>query len=72
MRKSTFVFTKEMAELLKKMRIKSGLSQAEVAVRIGFSYKSADSFIAHLEKGLLKNPPMDDSSLYMFLRCLVV
>jgi len=36
----SFLFTKEMTELLKKIRIKSGLSQAEVAERMGLSSKT--------------------------------
>jgi cytoskeletal protein RodZ len=35
MTKNTFIFSKEIAELLRKVRIKAGLSQGEVAERIG-------------------------------------
>ena len=54
-----------MAQLLKKIREKAGLSQIEVAKRIGFSYKSAGSFISHLEKGSLKNPSLGVILLYL-------
>ena len=65
MPKKYFLFTKEMAELLKKMRIKSGLSQTEVAERIGLSSKTKDSYISHLEKGRLKNPALGLILLYL-------
>ena len=35
-----FIFTKEIADLLGKIRKKAGLSQKEVAERIGLSIKS--------------------------------
>ncbi|MDH5682891.1 MAG: helix-turn-helix domain-containing protein [bacterium] len=46
MHKRTFVFTKEMAELLRKIRKKAGLSQKEVAERMGLSPKSGHSYIS--------------------------
>jgi transcriptional regulator with XRE-family HTH domain len=64
MRKNTFIFTKEMAELLRKIRERAGLSQAEVAERIGLSKQSGN--ISHLEKGVVKNPPL--GTVLMILR----
>ena len=65
MSKISFVFTKEMAENLKKIREKARLSQIEVAKRIGLTYKTADSFISHLEKGGIKNPSLGVILLYL-------
>ena len=65
MPKKSFIFTKEMSELLKKIRIKAGLSQSEVADRIGLSSKTKDSYISHLEKGRLKNPALGLILLYL-------
>jgi transcriptional regulator with XRE-family HTH domain len=64
MRKNTFIFTKEMAELLRKIRERAGLSQAEVAERIGLSKQAGN--ISHLEKGIVKNPPL--GTVLMILR----
>ncbi|MFB0509548.1 MAG: helix-turn-helix domain-containing protein [bacterium] len=50
-----FVFTKEMADLLDKIRKKPGLSQIEVAEKIGLSIKSF-TYISILENGKIKNP----------------
>ena len=65
MPKKDFVFSKEMAELLKKIRTKAGLSQTEVAKRIGLFSKTKDSYISHLEKGRLKNPALGLILLYL-------
>jgi transcriptional regulator with XRE-family HTH domain len=65
MPKKNFAFIKEMAELLKKIRIKAGLLQSEVAERIGLSFKTKDSYISHLEKGRLKNPALRLILLYL-------
>jgi transcriptional regulator with XRE-family HTH domain len=65
MSKIAFIFTKEMAENLKKIREKAGLSQIEVANRIGLRYKTADSFISHLEKGRIRNPSLGAILLYL-------
>jgi transcriptional regulator with XRE-family HTH domain len=51
-----FIFTKEMAELLKMMRQRERLSQQEVAVRLGLSRKSGKIYISSLERGEIKNP----------------
>ena len=66
MSKNPFVFTQEMAELLKKIRLRSGLSQSELAERIGLSKKTSYSYISHLEKGFLKNPSL--WTILMYLR----
>jgi transcriptional regulator with XRE-family HTH domain len=47
-----------MAQLLKKLQERAGLSQAEGAERIRLSSKIKDSYISHLEKGGLKNPAL--------------
>jgi transcriptional regulator with XRE-family HTH domain len=51
-----FIFTKEMAELLKMMRQRARLSQQEVAVRLGLSRKSGKIYVSSLERGEIKNP----------------
>ncbi|MCX8014918.1 MAG: helix-turn-helix domain-containing protein [candidate division WOR-3 bacterium] len=53
-----FVFTKEMAEKLKKVRKESGLSQKEVGIRMGLKMDSAQAYIARLERGEIKNPSL--------------
>ncbi|MEO0092155.1 MAG: helix-turn-helix transcriptional regulator [candidate division WOR-3 bacterium] len=53
-----FTFTKDMAEKLKKIRKESKLSQREVGIRMGISPSSAQSFIAQLEAGRIKNPTL--------------
>ncbi|MEO0114088.1 MAG: helix-turn-helix transcriptional regulator [candidate division WOR-3 bacterium] len=58
MAKIDFVFTKEMAELLKKVREGSNLSQAEIAKRLGFVAKSGKVYISYLENGKIKNPSL--------------
>jgi transcriptional regulator with XRE-family HTH domain len=51
-----FIFTKEMADKLRKVRINARLSQRELALALSFKTKSGQSYIARLEKGLIKNP----------------
>ncbi|MDW7988471.1 MAG: helix-turn-helix transcriptional regulator [candidate division WOR-3 bacterium] len=51
-----FIFTKELGIKLRKIRQDAGLTQKEVAQRIGFRSKSAQSYIARLESGAIKNP----------------
>jgi transcriptional regulator with XRE-family HTH domain len=58
MTKIDFVFTKEMAKLLKIVREKSNLSQVEIAKRIGFAPKSGKIYISLLENGKIKNPSL--------------
>ncbi|MEO0094105.1 MAG: helix-turn-helix transcriptional regulator [candidate division WOR-3 bacterium] len=65
MPKKSFIFTKEMGEILRKIREGVGLSQTEVAERIGLSSKTKDSYISHLEKGRLKNPALGLILLYL-------
>jgi len=59
------IFTQEMAKLLLSVREKAHLSQIEVAKRIGLSLKSGYSYISHLEKGRVKNPPIWTILLYL-------
>lgn len=56
MSEDIFIFTKEMAELLKLMRQRARLSQQEVATRLGLSRKSGKIYISSLERGEIKNP----------------
>jgi transcriptional regulator with XRE-family HTH domain len=53
-----FIFTKEMAEKLRKIRVNARLTQKEVALRIGIKSKSGRSVIGQLESGLVKNPTL--------------
>jgi len=66
MSRKTSILDKEIADLLKKVREESGLSQAAVAERIGLSLKSGKGYISHLEKGRIKNPPI--GTILLFLR----
>ncbi len=54
-----------MGEILRKIREDAGLSQTELAERIGLSSKTKDSYISHLEKGRLKNPALGVILLYL-------
>jgi len=65
MSKKTSILDKEIAKLLKSTREKAGLYQAEVAERIGLSAKSGKGYISHLEKGMVKNPPIGTILLYL-------
>ncbi len=56
-----------MAEILRKIRENAGLSQTQVAERIGLSSKTKNSYISHLEKGRLKNPALGLILLYHVL-----
>jgi transcriptional regulator with XRE-family HTH domain len=60
-----FIFTKEMAELLKLMRQRAHLSQQEVAVRLGLSQKSGKIYISSLERGEIKNPTIGTILRYL-------
>ena len=51
-----FIFTKGIAEKLAKLRKESLLSQKEVALRMGINPKTGQSYIAQLEKGMIKYP----------------
>jgi transcriptional regulator with XRE-family HTH domain len=51
-----FIFTKEMSNKLRQIRLNARLSQRELALALGFKKKSGQSYIARLEKGLVKNP----------------
>jgi transcriptional regulator with XRE-family HTH domain len=53
-----FIFTKEMAEILRKIRETARLTQKEVALRIGVKTKSGKSVISQLESGMVKNPTL--------------
>jgi transcriptional regulator with XRE-family HTH domain len=53
-----FIFTKEMAEKLRKIRETARLTQKEVALRIGIKSKSGRSVIGQLENGIVKNPTL--------------
>jgi transcriptional regulator with XRE-family HTH domain len=53
-----FIFNKEMAEKLRKIRETARLTQKEVALRIGIKTKSGRSVIGQLESGRVKNPTL--------------
>ena len=53
-----FLFTKEMAKILKEIRIKANLSQTEVGTRIGLKPKNAPKYISNLEAGKITNPTL--------------
>jgi transcriptional regulator with XRE-family HTH domain len=53
-----FLFTKEMAKILKEIRIKANLSQTEVGTRIGLKPKNAFKYISNLEAGKITNPTL--------------
>jgi transcriptional regulator with XRE-family HTH domain len=53
-----FLFTKEMAKLLKEIRVKANLSQTEVGIRIGLKPKNAPKYISNLEAGKITNPTL--------------
>ena len=53
-----FIFTKEMAEKLRKIRETARLTQKEKALRIGLKTKSGNSVISQLESGMVKNPTL--------------
>ena len=53
-----FIFNKEMAEKLRKIRETARLTQKEVALRIGIKSKSGRSVIGQLESGMVKNPTL--------------
>ncbi len=65
MSNKTAILDQEIASLLKSVREKSGLYQKEVAKRIGLSVKSGKGYISHLEKGMVKNPPIGTILLYL-------
>ena len=53
-----FIFNKEMAEKLRKIRETARLTQKEVALRISIKTKSGRSVIGQLESGRVKNPTL--------------
>jgi len=53
-----FLFTQEMAKILKDIRIKANLSQTEVGIRIGLKPKNAPKYISNLETGKITNPTL--------------
>jgi transcriptional regulator with XRE-family HTH domain len=57
MQENDFLRT-EIGKLLRKAREKSGLSQTEVAKRVGLSAKTGHAYISRLESGIVKNPPL--------------
>ena len=61
-----FIFTKEMADILLRIRVKANLTQREVASRMEIKTKSGRSFIAQLENELMKNPTL--STILDYLR----
>ncbi|MEO0094220.1 MAG: helix-turn-helix transcriptional regulator [candidate division WOR-3 bacterium] len=66
MPKKYFIFPKEMAEILRKIPERAGLSQTEVAERIGLSNNSF-AYISFLESCKIKNPSLGVILLYLEL-----
>ncbi|MEO0115735.1 MAG: helix-turn-helix transcriptional regulator [candidate division WOR-3 bacterium] len=64
MPKKYFIFPKEMAEILRKIPERAGLSQTEVAERIGLSNNSF-AYISFLESCKIKNPSLGVILLYL-------
>jgi transcriptional regulator with XRE-family HTH domain len=60
-----FAFTPEIAIKLANLRKQSKLSQTEVASRMGINPKTGQSYIAQLEKGMIKNPFMSTILNYL-------
>ena len=60
-----FIFNKEMANILKKIRKQSNLTQSDVARRMGIKTKSGRSYIAQLENGLISNPGLKSIMDYL-------
>ena len=59
------VFSKEIAGKLTRLRKQSAFSQMEVAERMGINPKTGQSYIAQLEKGMIKNPFMSTILNYL-------
>jgi len=55
----------EIGKLLRKVRENCGLSQTEVAKRIGLSAKTGHAYISRLESGKVKNPLLLITLLYL-------
>ncbi len=53
-----YAFTKEMGQALRDLRKKANLTQDDMAERMGIKSKSARSYIAQLENGLIDNPTL--------------
>jgi transcriptional regulator with XRE-family HTH domain len=60
-----FRFDQEIASQLRKLRENTKLTQTEVALRMGNKGKSKHSFIARLEKGMIKDPHMSTILNYL-------
>ena len=58
-------FTREMAERLKALRRKAGLTQNEVAQRMGLSYQGGKAFVSLLERGDVADPHLSTLCLYL-------
>jgi transcriptional regulator with XRE-family HTH domain len=58
-------FTPEMGARLRKIRSDRGLTQDEVAARMGLKGKCRWTFITRLEQGNIKNPSLSTVTLYL-------
>jgi transcriptional regulator with XRE-family HTH domain len=63
--KTASFFTEEMGQQLRQLRVRKGLSQAELAVRMGLTYRTGKSFICRLEKGDIGDPHLSTIMLYL-------
>jgi transcriptional regulator with XRE-family HTH domain len=63
--KTASFFTEEMGQQLRRLRVRKGLSQAELALRMGLTYRSGKSFICRLEKGDIGDPHLSTITKYL-------
>ena len=57
--------TREMGNRLRELRLRKGLSQAELARRMGLAYGSGKSFVSMLERGKIPDPHLSTITLYL-------
>jgi transcriptional regulator with XRE-family HTH domain len=65
MKRTHPILTKEMCERLRKLRLRKGLSQSELARRMGLGYRSGKSFVSLLEKGKIPDPHLSTITFYL-------
>ena len=58
-------FTPEMGKRLRMLRLRAGLSQAEVAARMGRNYVGGNAYVGLLEAGKIADPHL--SAIRLFL-----
>jgi transcriptional regulator with XRE-family HTH domain len=58
-------FTPQMGARLRELRVRKGLSQAELARRMGLPYRTGKSFVCRLEKGSFIDPHLSTITRYL-------